>query len=107
MAVTVADSGTDATDGTLQTLATETTNGVYQAVVDLSNIANGDIIELTVQTKTLTGSSYATVFHAVYGHAMAEPVKCTPPITVPFGIKLLMKLTNGTNRNIDWSLNRL
>jgi hypothetical protein len=26
---------------------------------------------------------------------------------VPFGFKVLMKLTDGTNRNIDWSVNRL
>jgi hypothetical protein len=107
MSLTVASSGTTATDGTLQTLATETTAGVYSVEFNLVNIANGDIIELTVQTKTLTGSSYGTVFHAVYGHAQAEVIKVSPPITVPFGIKVLMKLTDGTNRDIYWSVNRL
>lgn len=107
MALTVDSSGTTTTDATLQSLATSTTSGVFQAVFDLHNQANGDIIELYVYTKTLTGSTTALAFHAVYGHIQAEPVKVTPPITSPFSITIKMKRTDGANFDVDWSLNRL
>jgi hypothetical protein len=105
--ITVASSGSTATDGTVQSLATSTTASWYQCVWDLSTLANGDIIELWVYTKTLTGSTTAVAFHAVYAHAQAEPVKVSPMIGSPFSITMKMKLTDGSNKTIDWSLNRV
>jgi hypothetical protein len=104
---TVETSGSTLTDGTLQTLATSTTLGAFQVMWDLSVLQNGDIVELHVLAKTLTGSTAATVFHGVFGHAQAEPVKVTPMILSPFQLIVKMKLTDGTNRTIDWSLNRI
>lgn len=103
---TVDSSGTTNTDGTTQTLATDTNAGWIQAMLDTSLLANGDSLQILVQVKTLTGSTYATVFDSIYSNIQAEPVKVTPTLYSPFGFKLQMKLVAGTNRNIDWSVNR-
>lgn len=49
--------GPTTTDGTLQTLATPTTNASYVLRLDTTNMVNGDEIVITVLSKTLTGSS--------------------------------------------------
>jgi hypothetical protein len=89
-----------------ETLATTTTSGWYQAVWNLQNMANGDIVELYVYAKVLTGDTAQLVFYGAYRDVQAEKVKVTGLISSPFQLIMKMKHSAGTTRNFPWSLNR-
>jgi len=70
MAVVVESSGTQtAVIGTEHTLASPTTAKTRQLVVDLSNLANGDVVELKVRRKVLAAGAERTWQTAVFAHA--------------------------------------
>lgn len=57
MTWTVSASGAVAADGTEQTLTTDTNNASFVALVDLSNMASGDAVEIRLYTKLLSTSA--------------------------------------------------
>jgi hypothetical protein len=105
MSWTVAASGTQAASiGTEHALATDTTNTTFAGKWDLSNMVNGDIVELRMYTKVLTGSGLVCCFAAFFAHVQAAPAIIAPPVPSDFSCKLTLKQTAGTGRNFDWSL---
>lgn len=104
-----ADSGSQtATIDTEHVLATETTGGVYTLVVDLSNLANGDVVVLKLKSKVLSTSSAALrVWSQSFAHAQADPVKQSPPVAVTDEVSATLEQTDGTGRSFDWNLLRL
>ncbi len=108
MTISVAASGTQtATVGTDHTLASPTTAGVYQFVVDAANLVAGDILELRIESKVLTGGTVRKAFTTHYGDAQSDPIKISPPVTVPFGANFILNQVAGTGRAFDWSVIQL
>lgn len=108
MAVVSAASGTQsATVGTEHTLTTQTTAGVYQLVVDTSNMALGDVLELRVKTKAHgSGATSQVAFFSAFAHSQTEPNKYSPAIMVDTEIVCTLKQTAGTGRSYAWNLLR-
>lgn len=105
MAVTSAGSGTQtATIDTEHTLDTETTAGVYVLVVDMSNLAAGDVVTLKLKTKYASGGTSRLAFQATYANAQGEPNKYSPPIPVDTEIVCTLEQTDGTGRDFYWNL---
>lgn len=105
--VTEAASGTqNAVIDTEHTLSTQTTAGVYQLVVDASNLANGDVVTLRLKLKTLSGSTSALAFDQTLAHAQGSPIFISPPVAVAHEIVATLEQTAGTGRSFDWSLMR-
>lgn len=110
MSVTSVASGTKTADGTEQTL--EGSNivaaGTYVLVVDMVNLANGDIVELRVKTKCLSGGTLQLVYFATYANAQTELNTISVPVpidgTVSTQISFTLKQTLGTNRNFPWNV---
>ena len=108
MAVTSVGSGTQtATIDTEHTLDTETTAGVYVLVVDVSNMANGDVVTLRLKTKYATGGTSRLAFEATYAHAQAMPNIYSPPVPVDTEIVATLEQTDGTGRDFYWNLLKL
>lgn len=80
-----------------------TTADVYQLHVDLSNMQNGDVIEIRVSTKVRTGSTAADFGTWVFAHAQANPVWISPPIPVLFEMNAYATQHLGTGRAIEWT----
>lgn len=108
MTWTVDASGTQtAVIGTEHILDSPTTNATYVLEVDTTNMVAGDVLELRVYNKTLTGSTLHQAWKGTYSNGQVNPVKKSVPIDVVFGAKFTLKQTLGTGRNFDWSVNRI
>jgi len=92
------------TDGTEQTLATDTTNKVYVFVVDTSAMAGGDAIEIRIYTKARSGDSSLLAYYVTYANAQGEVNKYSPPIPADIECKVTLKRVAGTDRAYKWAL---
>lgn len=81
-----------------------TAAGVYVLVVDTSNMANGDTLELRAKTKAKTGSTQRQAYFATYVHAQADLNKYSVPIPVDTELQFTLKQTVGTGRTFDWNI---
>jgi hypothetical protein len=105
MAVTSVGSGTQtATLDTEHTLDTETTAGTYVLVVDMVNLANGDIVILRIKTKYASGGTSHLAYKAIYANAQEELVKYSIPVPVDTEIIVTLEQTDGTGRDFPWNL---
>lgn len=108
MTLSVVASGTQtASIGTEHTLSAPSASNVYQLIVNLENMVNGDVIELRFKRKILSGSAAAqTVFFATYANAPGTDgeLALSPPAPCPHGCAVTLKQTAGTGRDFDWSL---
>jgi len=106
MSWTVSSSGTQTADGSEDALVTDTTNATYSLLVDLTNMANGDVVELRVYTKVLPGGSLDLAWKATYGNAPMVKVAQSPFVPSDQSIQVTLKQIAGINRNYDWKLLR-
>ena len=109
MALGTVDSGTASlTIDTPVDLESTTTAGIYVACYNLTNLALGDIIRLYVTTKVLTGDTEEIVFEGVYAHSMGNsPIIQSPPVVSMFSLSMMIEQTDGTGRDVPWSLVRI
>jgi len=97
-------SGTTTTDGTEQTLATDTTNKVYVFAIDTNAMVNADIIEIRIKTKILSGGASRVAYFVMYAHVQGEPQKYSEPIVANIEIVVTLKRVAGTDRSYPWAL---
>jgi hypothetical protein len=86
------------------TLATDTTNKTYVLVVDCAAMALGDILELRMYTKALTGGAEGLAYSVVYAHAQADPIKYSPPVPADISFKATLLQPVGTARAFPWKV---
>jgi hypothetical protein len=105
MAVTSVGSGSQTcTLDTEHTLDTETGAGVYVLVLDLNNMALGDILIVRIKTKAKTGSTSRLAYIKTFSHVQIEINKYSPAVPVDTEIVVSIEQTDGTGRSIDWNL---
>ena len=108
MALTSVGSGTQtATIDTEHTLDTETGAGVYVLVVDMANLANGDIVILRLKTKAKSGGTSRLAYQATDANVQGEPNKYSIPVPVDTEIIATLEQTDGTGRDFPWNLLKL
>lgn len=111
MALTVVDSDTTTTDGTEQTLVEETTAGVYNAFIDMTNLAGGttpDIVRIRVYIKVLTGGTARVLIDKQYvGGLIGDNPIFHYAIPVAYYYKLTIDRDQGTDRAYDWHVTRV
>jgi hypothetical protein len=91
---------------TEHTLATISAAGTYQLVVELTNMANNDVLELRIKIKGRSASTSRVVFFATYAHAQGAntAVAISPPVPAPFEFVATLTQTAGTGRAFIWSI---
>jgi hypothetical protein len=105
MAVTSVGSGSQScTLDTEHTLDTETTAGVYVLVVDMNNLADGDVVILRIKTKNKSGSTSRLAYQATFANAQTEINKYSPAIPIDTELICTIEQTDGTGRSFDWNL---
>lgn len=105
--MTVEASGTQtATISTEHTLnaGSFTSAKTYVLTVDLSNLANGDTVELRVKKKVLTGGTEKQIYLGTYSHAQLHAVVDSIPVRSEYSVSFTLKQTAGTGRNFDWAV---
>lgn len=105
MSVTVESSGTQtATIATEHSLAAPTGAKVYQLIVDLNNLANGDVLELRAKMKVLSAGMVREFLVGVYANVQITKIAASIPVTAPQGAEFTLKQTGGTGRAFDWAV---
>lgn len=100
----VAHGSQTATVDTEHTLDTQTTAGVYVLVVDMTNLAAGDIVILRIKVKAVHDGTSKLAYMATYANAQAEPIKFSIPVPVDTEIIATLEQTDGTGRAFPWNL---
>ena len=88
----------------------DTTDGVFQFMVDTSNLAGGatpDTIEIQVLEKVLSSGTARVVYEAMLVGAQDEPIWVSPTLILMHGWTVQLKQTTGTARSFDWSIRRV
>lgn len=105
MAVSVNTSGSQtATIGTEHTLATITTAGIFQLVVDTNNLANGDTLELRIYLIPAGSGTERLAYYTAFGQAQGQPFKTSLMIPSPISWRATLKQTAGTGRAFPWAV---
>lgn len=96
-------------EGSFTALGTggDTTDGVFQFFMDVSNLANGDTIELQVLEKVLSGGTARVVFEVTMANVQDEPVWVSPALVLMHGWTMQLKQTTGTARDFYWSQRKI
>lgn len=91
---------------TEHTLASLTTVKTFLLIVDLVNLASGDVLELRIKTKVLSGGTLRTIYHQRYLDAQATEDVIVASIPLPSDIQadFTLKQTAGTGRNFPWKV---
>jgi hypothetical protein len=91
--------------GTANTLATLTGANTFQVSVDLSNMANGDIVD--IQIFRIINSSAILMEEGIYSNIQANPLVTFGPFAAngtSSGLVVKLNQTAGTARNYDWEV---
>jgi len=118
MAVTEYTGNTQtATINTEHSLALISAAGVYQLVVNLSNMANGDVLELRAYLAVRSTNSRLLAKIATYANKQGdgtadsggdgEVIAFSIPFSSPFDIRFTLKQTAGTGKDYIWSVYQL
>lgn len=96
--------GSVTTDGTEQTLVTDTTNKVYVFAIDCGAMVDGDEIEIKIKTIVRASGTERNAFYANYVNAQGAPIKYSEPIPADISCKVTIKRLAGTDRAYPWKL---
>lgn len=114
MAITEAFTGTETVSTTEWSMTTdtsgpdaETSDGVFQAFIDLNALAAGDLFEFRVYEKCQSGSTQRLVMTATFSGVQSQPLYPTPALTLLHGWDMTLKKISGTDRAIDWSIRKI
>lgn len=82
----------------------ETSNKNLILAIDTANLANGDLIELRIYTKCLSGGTERLAYLRTYRNAQGAPLKYSPPVPADISFRCTIKQTTGTGRTFPWAI---
>lgn len=113
MAISEAFTGSEAVSTTEHSLTTdtagpdaETSDGVFQVFLDLSDMVAGDVLQIRVYEKVTSSSTQRIVYESVVRDAQAEPVWVSPSLILMHGWDVTLDALSGTI-TVDWSIRKV
>ncbi len=91
---------------TLNTTTPETTDGAFQLVVDVANLARGDRLELTIHEKARSGDTSRQAQKFVLTNEQDDDIFFTPFFIMLHGWDVKLQQTDGTGRVFPWSIRK-
>jgi hypothetical protein len=109
MAWTLSSSGTTGalSIGSETTLVTDSNNATFVFEVDVTNLVNGDLLEVRIYTVTLNGGALTQAWKGTYQHNQLNDHKISPPIASDQSLKVTLNQQAGTGRTFPWKLLRI
>lgn len=114
MAITEAYSGTETVTTTEWSMTTDTagpdadtTDGVFQAFLELNALAAGDVFEFRIYEKVLSSSTQRLIFESRFANVQGAPVWASPSLILMHGWDMTLKKISGTDRAINWSIRKV
>lgn len=113
MAITEAFSGTEAVGTTEHSMTTdtagpdvETSDGVFQIFLDVSDMIAGDRLQIRIYEKVLSSSTQRIVYEAVLEGAQPQPIWVSPSLVLMHGWDATLDALAGTI-TCDWSIRKV
>lgn len=108
MTASVNTSGSQtASISTEHTLATVSTAGTFQLVVDTANLVNGDELTLRIYGKARSSDTERLLYTTSYAHVQTENLKASLAVVSPHHMKVTLEQTAGTGRAFPWAVYEL
>lgn len=85
----------------------DTTEGIFQAFVDLNAVAAGDVFEFRAYEKVRTGDTQRLVYSARFANAQSTPVWASPSLILGIGWDMTLRKISGTDRAINWRISQV
>jgi hypothetical protein len=85
----------------------DTTEGVFQAFIDLNALASGDVFEFRAYEKVRTGDTQRAVYSAQFSGSQGDPVWASPTLILGIGWDMTLKKISGTDRAINWRISKI
>lgn len=94
------------TETTLNSVTPNTTDGVYQLFVDVSNMVAGDILEIRIREKVTSAGTQRAIFMSTLANAQGgdSAIWVSPSLLLMHGWAMTLKQTGGTGRAFAWSI---
>lgn len=99
-AVTVSTTEISITGGT-STIQTKTDNGVFSLFVEVTNMAAGDVYEVALYEKVLSGGTARRVVLATLANAQSDGLFVMHGLHLAIGWDLTLKKISGTDRTFN------
>jgi hypothetical protein len=113
MAITEAFAGTEAVGTTEHSCTTdtagpdaETSDGVFQVFLDVSDMIAGDQLQIRVYEKVGAASTQRIVYQAYLTGAQSEPIWVSPSLILLHGWDVTLDALAGTI-TVDWSIRKV
>lgn len=107
MAISEHETGSQTTSGTtehtLNTTTPETTDGIFQLVLDLSDMIAGDALEVRIKEKARSADTQRLAYLDTLAGVQSEPLWVSPSMILLNGWDMTVKATAGTI-TIPWSI---
>ena len=81
--------------------------GIYQAFIDLSNVAAYEVYQFKCYEKTRTGDTQRVVFSAYFEGAQSDPIAVTPTLILGVGWDMTLVKIAGTDRSVNWRISKV
>jgi hypothetical protein len=92
-----------ATDTSYDTGDAQTTDGVLQAWLDVSDMIAGDQLQIRIYEKVRSGDTQRIVYQDIITGAQMDPIWVSPALTVMHGWDVTVDALAGTI-TVNWSL---
>lgn len=113
MAITELYSGTEAISTTEWSLTTDTagpdvdtTDGIFQVFLDLSDMIAGDQLQIRVYEKVRSGDTQRVVYESILTGAQAQPIWVSPSLVLLHGWDVTLDALAGTITCL-WSIRQV
>jgi len=84
----------------------DTTDGVFQAFFDVSDMVTGDILQVRVYEKVRSGDTQRLIEEWILTDAQSRPVYVTPPLVLLHGWDITLDALAGTI-TVNWSIRQI
>lgn len=113
MAITELYTGTEAVSTTEWSMTTDTagpdadtSDGVFQAFVDVADMVAGDVLRIRVYEKCRSADTQRVVYEATLRDVQAEPLFVTPSLLLMHGWDITAYASAGTV-TVNWSIRQV
>lgn len=94
-----------ASDSTTKT--DQTTDGIYQLVLEMNNLANGDEFRVRLYERISSGGTTRIAEEWVIAHLQNAPIWFSPSFILMHGWEFSLTKLAGTDRSIAWSIRKV
>lgn len=82
---------------------TDTTAGVFQVFLDVSDMVAGDQLQVRIYEKVRSGDTQRVVYEAILTGAQAQPIWVSPSLVLMHGWDVTLDALSGTI-TVHWSI---